>query len=85
MAPAVVISTIGAFLFFQNRKYKFKQKTSEVITRISSLSIGVYYIHMLVLTVIEYAGFKAENNVFVFGAKILNIINLIRLSDSMYL
>ncbi len=70
LAPATVISTIGAFLFFQNRKYKFKQKASMVITKISSLSIGVYYIHMLVLTAIEYAGFSGKDNLLVMIAKV---------------
>lgn len=70
LAPATVISTIGVFLFLQNRKYKFKQKTSMVITRISSLSIGVYYIHMLVLTAIEYAGFRGSDNLVVLIAKL---------------
>lgn len=71
MVPGTAIASTGAFLFFQNKKYKLNDKSRAFIIKLSELSIGVYYIHMLVLTVIEYAGFKGESNLFVLGAKIV--------------
>lgn len=71
VVPGAAVASVGAFLFFQNKKYKLKEKSVKIITTLSSLSIGVYYIHMLVLTVIEYAGFKGENNIIILGVKII--------------
>ncbi len=53
LLPATVMASCGAFIVFQNKKWSFKEKTVGKIARLSVLSLGVYYIHMLVLTAIE--------------------------------
>ncbi len=54
LLPGAVLSSTGAFLFFQNKEYKLKERSKKLITKLSALSIGVYYIHMLALTSFEY-------------------------------
>lgn len=71
MMPGTAVASTGAFLFFQNKKYSLKDKSKAIVFKLSELSIGIYYIHMLVLTVIEYAGFKGESNIFILGSKII--------------
>lgn len=71
VVPGTAIASIGAFLFFQNRKYMLKDKTKSFIAKASMLSVGVYYVHMLVLTAFEYMGFKGESNIIILGAKII--------------
>lgn len=61
----VVMASIGAFTFFQNRTYRH----SSVIVRLSNISIGVFYIHMLVMTAFEYAGFSGTDNLLLCGLK----------------
>lgn len=76
IVPGAVASSVGVFLLFQNKKYKPKEKSVKAITRLSSLSIGVYYIHMLVLTVVEYVGIKGEDNIFVLIIKIISVYTI---------
>ena len=71
MVPGAALASTGAFLFFQNKKYKLKGKKINIIKKISSLSIGVYYIHMLVLAVVEHVGIKGESSILILGAKIV--------------
>ena len=53
MFPTTVLASCGAFIMFRNKKWNLKEKPIERIIKLSSLSLGVYYIHMLVLTAIE--------------------------------
>ena len=69
MVPGTAVSATGAFLFFQNYKYKLKDKATIALASLSALSVGIYYIHMLVLTVIEYIGFKGDTSVFIYIVK----------------
>lgn len=67
VVPGIVIATVGIFLFFGNREYKLKEKSINLIQRLSAHSIGIYYIHMLVLTALNYI-FPAQINIlFVIG------------------
>lgn len=79
MVPGTVVSATGMFLFLCNLKYKFSEKSKKAVTKIAELSVGVYYIHMLVLTVLEKIGFTGENNILILGGKIIAtyIISLI--------
>ena len=61
LTPGVVMASMGAFAFFQNRIYIH----DFVIARLSNISIGIFYIHMLVMTAFEYAGFSGSDNLFV--------------------
>lgn len=61
LTPGVVIAAIGAFLFFQNRRFC----CGFFIVRLSNISIGVFYIHMLVMSAFEYAGFSGADNLFI--------------------
>lgn len=61
LTPGVVLASIGAFTFFQNRTFRH----SYLITCLSNISIGVFYIHMLVMTAFEYAGFSGANNILI--------------------
>lgn len=58
LTPGVVMAASGAFLFFQNRTYAH----SSVITYLSNVSIGVFYIHMLVMTAFEYFVFSGADH-----------------------
>ncbi len=71
LTPFVALSSCGAFVTFSNRRYELKEKAQGVVVAISSLSIGVYYIHMLVLTVLEKIGVTGDNNILVLGVKII--------------
>lgn len=71
MVPGTVVSATGVFLFLSNKKYNFSEKVNGIITKVAILSVGVYYIHMLVLTVIEKVGFTGENNILILGVKII--------------
>ena len=61
----------GVFLLLQNKKYKLKEKSANALAIVSTLSIGVYYIHMLVLTVIEKIGFAGESNPLILVGKVV--------------
>ncbi len=71
LTPFVVLSSCGAFVALSNRRYELKEKAQGVVVTISSLSIGVYYIHMLVLTVLEKIGVTGADNIFILAVKII--------------
>lgn len=71
LTPFVALSSCGAFVFFGNSQFSFKEKGLNIVNTLSALSIGVYYIHMLVLTVLEKIGFTGENNILFLGGKII--------------
>jgi surface polysaccharide O-acyltransferase-like enzyme len=71
LTPFVVLSSCGVFILFGNSKINVKEKTAGVISGLSVLSIGVYYIHMLVLTALEKIGILGNTNILILIVKIL--------------
>lgn len=61
LTPGVALAAIGAFTFFQNGAYR----CSSLVTILSNISIGVFYVHMLVMTAFEYIGFSGADNLFI--------------------
>lgn len=61
LLPGVVIAATGIFLLFQNMKCRASK--TQIILEGSKLSIGVFYVHMLVLTVFEYVGLKGQDSI----------------------
>ena len=61
LTPGVVLASIGAFAYFQNRTYRH----SFVMVYLSNISIGVFYVHMLVMAMLEYAGFSGADNLLI--------------------
>lgn len=57
LTPGVVLGAAGVFLFFQNSLWKVNRSTC----CLSKLTLGVFYIHMLVLTAFEYSGFTGAD------------------------
>ena len=71
LTPFVAIAVIGLFLFFQNAKFSEKGKSLRALRTGAELSIGVFYIHMLILTLVESFGLIGDSNVLVLVAKIV--------------
>ena len=71
LLPATVMASCGAFIVFQNKKWCFKEKTVSKIAKLSVLSLGVYYIHMLVLTVIEAANILDASKISMLIVKVI--------------
>lgn len=67
LTPGVVLAVSGAFILFQNGSFDHKP----VVTALSDLSIGVYYVHMLVITVFEYLGFTGAENLLICILKVI--------------
>ena len=61
LTPGVVLASVGVFVFFQNRTFKHRV----AIMQLSNITIGVFYIHMLIMTAFEYVGFSGSNNLLV--------------------
>jgi surface polysaccharide O-acyltransferase-like enzyme len=71
LTPFVAFAATGCFLFFQNFPLGEKGKTITCLQTGSKLSFGVYYVHMLVLTALEYVGLTGETNLLLLVVKIL--------------
>ena len=67
LTPFVVCSATGLFLLFQNLPWTQKEKPCKLLGVGSVLTMGVYYVHMLVITALEYVGLMG-------GASILLLI-----------
>lgn len=67
LAPGVVLAASGAFVLFQNGSFSSKVW----VTRLSDVSIGIYYVHMLVVTALEYIGFTGANNLMICILKVI--------------
>lgn len=67
LTPGVVLASSGAFLLFQNMEFR----PNAMITGLSDISIGVFYIHMLVITAFEYVGFSGADNLLVCTLKVI--------------
>lgn len=61
LTPGVVLSASGAFLLLQNSALR----PGKFITGLSDISIGIFYIHMLVITAFEYVGFSGADNLLI--------------------
>ena len=73
LTPFVVMAVVGLFLYIQNRKNTQKVVVLKLFKTGSNLSIGVFYVHMLVLTLLENLGFTGEANVIILIAKTLSV------------
>lgn len=73
LTPGVALGASGVFLLFQNGKFSFGGKAKKAITLLSENALGVYYIHMLVLTALEYTVFKQETLLLLAG-KVLSVV-----------
>ena len=71
LTPFVVLAAAGVFLCFQNISWTEKEKPRKMLQLGSMLSIGVFYVHMLVLTVLEYIGLTGATNVMLLLVKVL--------------
>ena len=69
LTPFVVIAATGLFILFGGIKTPRNEKLGAVIKALSASSIGVYYIHMLVLTAIEYVGFVGDSSIVILAVK----------------
>ncbi len=65
LTPGVVVGAGGVFLFFQNTNWK----VNRAVHRLSGYTLGVFYIHMLVLTAFEYLGFTGAQSLSMCGIK----------------
>lgn len=69
LLPNVVLSAIGIFLFFQNKRFTTNSFSYNMLNLGSKYTIGVFYIHMLILVACEYSGLVG-NSIIVLLAKI---------------
>ena len=60
LTPGVVIASIGIFLILQNWNLQLCSK----VKTLAEMTMGIYYVHMLILTAIEYIGLSGSNNLF---------------------
>ena len=79
LLPGVVVSVIGIFLVCQKMKLNQENVIGKIIVKLSKLSIGVFYVHMLFLALLEYIGFTGHNSMFVLTIKtiLVYILSLI--------
>lgn len=71
LTPFVVVTVTGVFLLFQNLRWTENEKVRKLLQLGGTLSIGVYYVHMLVLTALEYVGLVGDTNLLLLTVKIL--------------
>ena len=71
LTPFVVLAVTGLFLAFQNMHWTERERPRKLLQTGSALSIGVFYVHMLVITALEYVGLTGEANVLLLIVKIL--------------
>lgn len=71
MLPGAVLASIGLYSGMLNKKWRMNVGLEKIITSLSSLSIGVFYIHMLVLTGLEYLGITGTTNIGELAFKII--------------
>ena len=67
LTPGVALAASGAFLLFQNSSLRF----NKLVKTMSELSVGIFYLHMLVLTAFEFVGFKGERSLLICLAKVV--------------
>ena len=67
LTPGVVMAVCGAFTLFQNRAHR----SNALVIGLSDISIGIYYVHMLVITALEYVGFSGSDNLLICILKVI--------------
>ena len=75
LTPAVVLGASGVFLLLQNGFEGRGEKLQKTATILSQNALGIYYLHMLILTALEYTVFRTEN-LLLLVAKILATVLL---------
>lgn len=73
LTPSVVVAAIGAFLLFGKSFVSAGEKTRKIAKILSENALGVYYIHMLVLTVLESMVLKAVTMPYLAARIVLSI------------
>lgn len=73
LTPFVALAAMGAFLLFSKIRIEKNQKLSDFLKTGGELSLGIYYLHMLVLTGLEYIGLLGDSNIFLLGMKVILI------------
>lgn len=71
LTPLVAFASTGVFILFANMTYTENEKTRSALKMLSTASIGVYYIHMLVLTALEYLGIVGDANLLILAVKLI--------------
>ncbi len=71
LTPFVVLAATGLFLVFQNMHWTEKERPLRLLKTGSVLSIGVFYVHMLVITALEHIGLTASASILLLIVKIL--------------
>ncbi len=61
LTPFVVLGASGVFLLLQNGFEGRGEKLQKTATVLSQNALGIYYLHMLILTALEYTVFKTES------------------------
>lgn len=72
LTPGVAMGATAVFLFFQNINWK----ANRAVKRLSAYTLGIFYIHMLVLTAFEYLGFTGAQNWGMCGVKIIAVFGV---------
>lgn len=71
LTPFVVLAVTGLFLTFQNLPWTQKEKPCKLLHTGSVLTMGVFYVHMLVITALEYVGLTASASILLLIVKII--------------
>ena len=79
LLPGVVLSVIGIFLIFQRLEINHKSISKKIVIKLSELSMGVFYIHMLILIVMEHLGVSGEKSIIILAVKtvLIYVLSLI--------
>lgn len=70
LTPFVALATTGAFLLFSKIEIKNNAKLSQILKTGGALSLGIYYVHMLVMMGLEYIGLVGDTNLLLLALKI---------------
>ena len=71
LTPFVAMSVIGLFTLIGNARYPNNAWMISAVKILSVSSIGVYYIHMLVITALEYVGLTGSESIAVLTVKLI--------------
>ena len=71
--PGVPLAASGIFLLAQNMNFAFAMMKAKFITFVSNMTIGVFYLHMLVLSCIELMGVRGDHSIIELSIKIVLI------------
>lgn len=74
LTPFVVLGASGVFLLLQNAAWNVGEKTEKVITLLSQNALGIYYVHMLILTALEYTVMKGNTLLHLVAKILLTIV-----------